>query len=303
MLALVWTTTRGPRPVSCARTPSCGSSTKSVTTARSKPKARWRSSRHCSKRLQPGVIYRRLIAARVQTSWTCRSRARPRVERILHRQPTMLCQTVVVELVPDHVNAATEWVKGITGALRDGQWTEAPPDAWSPRRTLDHLVDALLLYSAYIATRATDRITPPRNGDIEATPAELLAALRSSSSILVTLLESMPDDARAFHPSGLADRTGWIGMACTELLVHGFDIAGTTRSEIMPPDDRLARAVVERVFPWTPSEAGGWSQLLWATGRASLGTRSPQDAAWWWQSAPLADWDGLPRRRDAPPQW
>jgi len=35
MLALVWTTTRGPRPVSCARTPSCGSSTKSVTTARS----------------------------------------------------------------------------------------------------------------------------------------------------------------------------------------------------------------------------------------------------------------------------
>lgn len=212
-------------------------------------------------------------------------------------------ETATVELVPDDVNTALEWVTDITCDLQAWQWTDAPLDDWSPRRTLDHLVDALLLYSAYVATRATDRITPPRNGDTGATPAELLSALRSSGSILVALLRAMPDDARAFHPSGHADRTGWIGMACTELLVHGFDITTTAQSGLTPPDDRLAQAVVARVLPWTPREATGWSQLLWATGRAPLGTRPPQDPDWWWHSAPLADWDGQPRRRDAPPQW
>jgi hypothetical protein len=208
-----------------------------------------------------------------------------------------------VELVPEDVNTAMEWVAEIAGNQQSEQWAAMPPGAWSPRRTLDHLVDALLLYSAYVATRATDRITPPRNGDTEATPVELLSALHSSSSILVALLQVMPDDARAFHPSGRADRTGWIGMACTELLVHGFDIATAAQGGTPAPDDRLARTVVARVLPWTPREGSGWEQLLWATGRASLGSRPPQAADWWWHSAPLTEWDGRPRRRDAPPQW
>ena len=120
---------------------------------------------------------------------------------------------------------------------------------------------------------------------------------------LVALLEDMPDDARAFHPSGRADRTGWIGMACTELLVHGFDIAAAARVALSPPDDRIAQSVVERVLPWAVGDDTGWSQLLWATGRASLGARPPHDPDWWWQSAPLSEWDGQPRRRATPPQW
>jgi hypothetical protein len=161
----------------------------------------------------------------------------------------------------------------------------------------------MLLYSAYVATRARDRLAPPRNGDPDASPDDLVGALRSSSSILAELLRALPDDVRAFHPSGNADRTGWIGMACTELLVHGFDIATATLVPFEAPNDQLAQTVVERVLPWSPREGTGWSQLLWATGRASLGARPPQDSDWWWQSAPLTEWDGEPRRRDAPPQW
>lgn len=41
-------------------------------------------------------------------------------------------------------------------------------------------------------------------------------------------------------------------MACTELLVHGFDIAAAALTPFSPPDDGLARAVVERVLPWAP---------------------------------------------------
>ncbi len=92
-------------------------------------------------------------------------------------------------------------------------------------------------------------------------------------------------------------------MACTELLVHGYDIAAVALPSCPPPGDRLAAAVVERVLPWTPREGSGWARLLWATGRAPLGGRPPQEADWWWQSAPLVEWDGQPRRRDAPPQW
>jgi hypothetical protein len=215
----------------------------------------------------------------------------------------VLGKTVLVELEPGDVSVAAEWVVGISFRVLDEQWNASGNGAWSPRRTLDHLVDAMLLYSGYVATRATDRATPLRNGDLNATPDELVGALRSASSILTALLHAMPDNVRAFHPSGSADRTGWIGMACTELLVHGFDIAAATLMSVEPPDDRLARAVVERVLPWAPSEGTGWSQLLWATGRASLGAHEPQDSDWWWQSAPLTEWDGQPRRRDVPPQW
>ncbi len=209
----------------------------------------------------------------------------------------------MVVLEPKDVRRAAEWVVDTSSQMKDERWTISALDAWSPRRTLDHLVDAMLLYCGYVATRATERITPLRNGDLQAAPINLLSALRSASSMLVALLHAMPEDARAFHPSGSADRTGWIGMACTELLVHGYDIAIATDVPIAPPDDRLARAVVERVLPWAPSEGTGWSQLLWATGRASLGEREPQHSDWWWQSAPLSEWDGEPRRRAVPPQW
>ena len=91
-------------------------------------------------------------------------------------------------------------------------------------------------------------------------------------------------------------------MACTELLVHGHDLtvgAGVDRSG----PTVLADAVVNRVLPWAPAEGDGWARLLWATGRRSLGPHPPAGDDWWWQSAPLIEWDGQPRRRDAPPQW
>ena len=128
-----------------------------------------------------------------------------------------LCETGVVVLEPNDVRRAAEWVVDTSSQMKDERWTISALDAWSPRRTLDHLVDAMLLYCGYVATRATERITPLRNGDLQAAPINLLSALRSASSMLVALLHAMPEDARAFHPSGSADRTGWIGMACTEL--------------------------------------------------------------------------------------
>jgi hypothetical protein len=202
-------------------------------------------------------------------------------------------------LTPEDLRTAVRWAAGRFAGLPDAGWERPAPD-WTPRRTLDHLVDAVELYAAYVGTRATGRLAPPRDGDPGASRAELLARLTAAVEKLAGLLAGMADGERAFHPSGSADRTGWLAMACTELLVHTRDATGPA------PDDAaldpLAAAVVDRVLPWAPP-GDGWARLLQATGRAPLGGRPPAGPDWWWQSAPLAEWDGTPRRRTAPPQW
>jgi uncharacterized protein (TIGR03083 family) len=201
-------------------------------------------------------------------------------------------------LQPADVTTAAAWAAGRFAALAPGTWEEPAP-GWTRRRTLDHLVDTLALYAACVGTRATARLEPPRDGDPAAVPARLLEELASGAARLADLLADLTDGERAFHPSGSADCAGWIGMACTELLVHTWDAAGQHADPAVGP---LAAAVVARVLPWAP-DGDGWSRLLQATGRASLGDVPPAGPDWWWQSEPLDRWDGRPRRRTSPPQW
>jgi hypothetical protein len=202
-------------------------------------------------------------------------------------------------LTPDGLRGAAAWAGRRFALVADEAWDRPAPD-WTPRRTLDHLVDTLELYAASVGTRATGRLTPPRDGDPGASRAELVAQLTLAADKLAALLAGLGEDERAYHPSGLADRSGWLGMAGTELLVHTREACGPD------PEDAalapLAAAVVDRVLPWAPP-GDGWARLLQATGRAPLGDVPPAGADWWWHSAPLAEWDGVPRRRTSPPQW
>lgn len=183
------------------------------------------------------------------------------------------------------------------------RWSEQPAgSSWTVRRTVDHLADAMWLYAACIGRRATSRVSPPRNGDAHAETRQLIDACVSGALVVMRLLAQVEDDERIFHPSGLADRSGWIGMACTELLVHTLDATG----DQSPLPDRLvdlANRVTDRVLPWTPAAGSGVARLMWATGRRPLDGLPPQPADWWWHSAPLTEWDGDAHRRSAPPQW
>ena len=83
----------------------------------------------------------------------------------------------------DIATAATLALDVLTPA-RDANWAVRAGDLdWSCRRTLDHIIDTLLLYASYVATQATQRRLPLRNGDDNATIPDLLASLDAASRI------------------------------------------------------------------------------------------------------------------------
>ncbi|MFC8934407.1 maleylpyruvate isomerase N-terminal domain-containing protein [Rhodococcus sp. NPDC057135] len=181
------------------------------------------------------------------------------------------------------------------------RWSNiAEPTKWTAAHTIEHIADALLFYSGQVARRADAKLPVLRDGR-DAPASEHLDNVLSAAHVLAALLRDLAEE-RAFHPSGTADVPGWAGMAVTEILVHGTDAARAIGVRLDLPENVCARTV-SRVFPWIdPSLARPSEILLAVTGRISVeGVHSDPD--WWWQSAPLNEWDGLPARRDVKPGW
>ncbi len=209
---------------------------------------------------------------------------------------------------PDDMPTSAELVVELLRPAVHEDWNAPAGDLdWSCRRTLDHIIDTILLYAAAVAIRATGRShwIPPRNGDPNATIIDLLLTLGSSAAILERVCVTSPSPARAFHPSGLSDADGFRAMACSEILTHADDIALGLGLTWAPPGD-ICERIMQRVFPWAPDATecpNRWEALRWCCGRTSLPTRSRLDEKWWWHAAPIAEWDGTRNQRTAPPAW
>lgn len=213
------------------------------------------------------------------------------------------------ELELHHLEQAAEWCTSILSSIPADAWHHRGGGScsWTVRDTADHIVDALMFYAAHVGARAQSRIHPIRSGDPEAMPEQLIDGIGVVSGLLGRVLQDMERGDRVYHPSGMADRSGIVGMACTELLAHTYD-AATGAVEYPSPPENLCSAVLDRIFPWAQSgdvrsAQGSWRVFLSVTGRAGLAGEPPADADWWYQSAPLREWDGIPRRRSVPPQW
>ncbi len=197
---------------------------------------------------------------------------------------------------------ATTVLKPLAGA----DWTRRAGDLdWSCRRTLDHMVDTMLLYGSYVAIQARERRQPIRDGQESASIPDLIAAVAASASMLDLICTASPPPVRAFHPSGLSDADGFRAMGCSELLTHTWDIARGFGIPFTAPFD-LCDRINDRVFPWAPDadeHADRWEALLWACGRIALPSRERLDELWWWHSAPIDEWDGTRTQRTAPPAW
>ena len=133
---------------------------------------------------------------------------------------------------------------------------------------------------------------PPLPTESFAPPSELLDNVHTAAHVLTGLLRDL-GTGRAWHPSGHADAAGWTGMAVTEILVHGHDVASVLGVELPLPVQVCARTVA-RVFPWMPTTTVAADQLLLATtGRVHV-DGLVHDPNWWWHSPPLSQWKASP---------
>jgi len=208
-----------------------------------------------------------------------------------------------VELKPDDLMAAARVCQETLQPALNRDWRVKAGDLeWDCQRTLDHIVDTLFLYAAYLASRGSERLSPPRNGDPSASPVQLMTTVGAAATVLAEVARAAPPGTRAFHPAGMADVSGWIGMGCAEILLHTGDIALGLELSYRPPGD-LAASVLARLFPWAPDDVDPWDSLRWAAGRTALPGRGRLGADWYWHCPPLSEWDGTIKKRTAPPAW
>ena len=198
---------------------------------------------------------------------------------------------------PDDVVDAAETAYALFATLVDLDWSATAGELdWDCRQTLEHVTTVQIFLASNAANQTRSRLPGARTNNPDQSIAELVTVHRALANVLAAVLRSMPQDARGFHPAGLADRHGFAAMACTETIVHAYDIAQGLGLDFQPPQDIAAKALA-RLFPWVQDQGDPWQALLYATGRQPLGDRERQAPNWWWHCAPLSQWDGTVKVR------
>lgn len=197
-------------------------------------------------------------------------------------------------VTPGDLLAAIENVVSTLRTGTDRDWsTPAATLDWDCRHTTEHIGDCLLSYAGQLTVEPRERYVPfMAHADTDAPPEGLLEFVLMGGRVLASVVRTSPAGARAYHPTGLADREGFMGMGCVEVLVHGHDVATGLGLELDPPREVCAR-VLDRMFPEQAASAADaeddpWAVLRWATGRTDLPGR-PAPASWRWRGAPLDD--------------
>ena len=200
---------------------------------------------------------------------------------------------------PDDVVAAAETAYQLFATLAGLDWSATAGDLeWDCRQTLEHVTTVQIFLANNAANESRSRLPGARANNPDQSIPELVTLHRALANVLAAVLRSMPEDARGFHPAGLADRHGFAAMACTETLVHAADIAEGLGLDFAPPPEIPEKALA-RLFPWVQNEGDPWQALLYAVGRMPLGAKERQAPNWWWHCAPLSEWDGTVKIRPA----
>ncbi len=190
----------------------------------------------------------------------------------------------------DDLIAITDHCVGTLAGLVDRDWqTPAAGLDWTCRETLEHLCG--LSYAPMLALRATTipKLAFAVHPDF---PIDwLLVTMRTTAVIVAEVARAAPADARAFHPAGTADASGFVAMMADELVLHTHDIASAFDAPYRP-DGFSTRRILGRLFPWWPRDADPWLALQWANGRIALEGHLALGESWLWHSAPLTEWDG-----------
>ena len=170
-------------------------------------------------------------------------------------------------------------------------WLAPVPElTWTIAETVAHMAQALLWYSSDLAAGPRELSTMEVKVDPSSEPAELIRTIRTGSFVLAGVVATIEPGARGWHSWGIPDASGFVGMACDELLIHTADAANGLGRVFTPPPE-LAEATLHRLFPWAPKDVDPWAGLCWANGRTELGGLG-RLVKWRWHCAPLSEWDG-----------
>lgn len=195
------------------------------------------------------------------------------------------------------LGAAAEVAASALAAVSAADWSQPARDLeWSCLRTADHISDALMFYSVQLATRSPSREPRVRFGNTSADVGGVIGSIGSAAAVLGRLADEAGPAARGFHPAGRADTEGFLAMGCDEVLIHTYDVVCGLGGEFAADVDLAAR-VSARLFPWAPAGYDAWRTLLWCNGRIALPGHDRLAADWFWQCAPLEEWDGAIRKR------
>ncbi|WP_307826800.1 maleylpyruvate isomerase N-terminal domain-containing protein [Streptomyces pactum] len=201
------------------------------------------------------------------------------------------------DLWADLLRTAAEDCLAALGRGADRDWAHPAYGLdWSCRETLDHLALGLVGYTGLLVARPTDRyITLLASLDPHAPVAGCLEGVGIAASLLASSVRDTPAGARAWHPWGHSDATGFAAMGITELVVHTYDITRALGVPWTPPDDLLP-PVLTRIFPDAPAGHRPFGTLLWCTGRGPL-PGLPRRTRWQWDGT-VRSAAGEPRAGD-----
>ena len=138
---------------------------------------------------------------------------------------------------------------------------------WDCRFTVGHISDALGFYACHLAARATEWLKFDVVPHDDATNTHLVRLVEATGEVLAQVIEAAPDDVRAFHHSGMWDKSGFAAMACEEALVHTGDVARGLDIHYDPPGD-LCERVVKTLHPQVEVAEDWWAVMWRATGRS-----------------------------------
>jgi hypothetical protein len=183
---------------------------------------------------------------------------------------------------PDLLRAATDDCLSVLMEGADQDWSRLAGDLdWTCGQTLDHLALGLVGYAGLLIARPTDRyITLFASLDPRAPVPARIEGIRIAASLLASAVRDTTADARAWHPWGQSDATGFAAMGIVELAVHTYDITRALGLS-WTPSAGLSAAVLARLFPESPLGYGPSDSLLWCAGRLPL-PGLPRRVNWQW---------------------
>jgi hypothetical protein len=183
------------------------------------------------------------------------------------------------------LEALTEVVADAWTAGADRDWSvQAGTVEWSCTRTADHAVDCVFAPAFFLASRRTDGY-PDAGEDYSvgpnATPAQLVEALRIASRVLAAVVADTDPSVRAVifrRPTVVtAPPPDFLPRGALELILHAHDVCKGLGVPFEPPA-AVCEHLIEHTADWphaalgwdTPSAGttDPWGELLRATGRA-----------------------------------